>query len=252
MNLSLTTEDKTRRWESHREIKNLMGKYIYSQLLCREYEMYGRFWSKREDVCLGLNTGWYKGKDAIQEYLNAVYQTNLKIGLLMQKLFPEKLAGKTTEELLGAGPYNSKPISSAVIEIAEDEKTAKGLWYSRGSEVKITPSGPVSYWTWGCYAVDFIYENSAWRIWHLQYLEDIHNPCGQSWGTKASNYPLIDGFEEAEQIYDEIPGPNVPGTRRTLYHPDRPFTRLPDYPEPYATFESTFSYGMEGEYAGNS
>ena len=252
MILSLTTEDKTRRWEYHREIKNLMGKYMYSQLLCRENEMYSRFWSTREDVCLGLNAGWYCGKDAVQAYLDAVYQTNLKIGLLMQKIFPEKLAGKTAEELLGAGPYNSKPISNPVIEIAEDEKTAKGLWYSRGSEVKITPSGPVSDWTWGYYAVDFIYEDAAWRIWHLQYCEDIHNPCGQSWGQETSGYPLIEGFEDAAHIYDEIPAPNVPEPLRTLYHPDRPFTKLPDYPEPYTTFASTFSYGMEGDYAGNT
>lgn len=249
MDLAYTTEDKTRRWEYHREIKNLMGKYMYSQLLCREHEIYERFWSKRQDVCLGLNAGWYSGREAVQQYLNAIYRTNLKIGLFMQKIFPEKLAGKTAEELLGAGPYNSKPISSAVIEIAEDEKTAKGLWYSRGSEVKITPSGPVSYWTWGCYAVDFVYEENAWKIWHLQYLLDIHTPCGQSWGRVIFDYPKIEGFEDADNLYAEIPAPNVPKPLREQYHPNRPFTKLPDYPEPYATFAATFSYGMEGEHA---
>ena len=68
-----------------------------------------------------------------------------------------------------------------MIELADDLQTAKGMWYSQGSKADVTESGPVSYWTFGVFCVDFVPENGAWKIWHLQYLEDVKCLCGQGW-----------------------------------------------------------------------
>ncbi len=248
METKWTTEDKTRRWEYHRELKNLMGKYMFSLLLNRENTIWDKFWSQcQEDVCLGFNNGWYSGREAVAEYYAGRHEAVVRTSALMREIFPDKLGDKTDEEIFGAGPYNSKPVSNAVIEIAGDEKTARGMWYSRGSQVKIGVSGSVSYWTWGVYAVDFIRESDEWRIWHMQYLEDINSPCGQSWGAPVSEYPAAPGFEKAAGLEDCVPEPNVPCLLRALYTPDRPFTRLPDYPTPYQTYSDTTGYGMKEE-----
>ena len=43
--------------------------------------------------------------------------------------------------------------------------------------------------------------------------------------------------------------PNVPMDLRALYTGSRPFAKLPKVPEPYDTFEHTFSYGAESQEA---
>lgn len=248
MSAGWTTKDKTRRWEHHREIKNLMGKYMLSLLLNKEKDMYEMFWSKTaRDVCLGFNNGWYSGEKAIRAYYEAVHQSVVKTAKLMQQLYPAQLGDKSDDEIFGAGPYTSRPVSNVVIEIAEDEKTAKGMWYSRGSSVRVTISGTISYWSWGVYAVDFVYEDEAWKLWHMRYLEDVNIPCGQSWGKPEQPYPAAPGYETADSLYAEIPRPNVPTVLREYYHPNRPFTPLPAYPEPYGSFADTFSYGIGKE-----
>lgn len=245
MNKQWTTLDKTRRWEFHRELKNLMGKYMLSLLLNREQDMYDMFWSQEQpEICLGFNNGWYNGQTAVREYYAAVHASIVDTARFMQKIYPDKLGGKTDAEIFGAGPYNSKPVSNCVIEIAEDEKTAKGMWYSRGSVVRVTESGTVAYWTFGTYAVDFVYERGAWKIWHMMYLEDVNTPAGQSWGKPEQPYPAVPGYENAARLTEKIPGPNIPVTLREYYHPNRPFSPLPDFPRPYRTFGETFSYGV--------
>jgi hypothetical protein len=239
----LSTEDLTRKWEYRRELKNLMGKYMFSLMLKNEKNMFDMFWSKtKKDVCLGFNNGWYQGKEAIRGYYDAIHQSTVVKANLMQTLFPEQLGGKTKEEIYGAGPYEAKPVGNVIIAIAEDEKTSKGIWYSRGSFAEITSGGPISYWTWGCYTVDFVLEDEEWKIWHMQYLEDIRHPCGQDWSKPAVGFPELQEFTPIKSI--KLPEPNIPMVLREYYYPDRPFTPLPRFPEPYETFTKTFSYGI--------
>ncbi len=62
-------------------------------------------------------------------------------------------------------------LTTPMIEVAEDGKTARGVWWSPGIEtVKETPdSDPVAYWCFGSYANDFILENGKWKIWHMRW-----------------------------------------------------------------------------------
>ena len=247
MDKAFTVEDKTRRWEYHREIKNLMGRYMFSLLTLREAHIFNDFWAKAHaDICLGFNDGWYVGRESIEAYYRAWDESNQAADGKMKAMFPEKL-GEGKELIYGAGPYNSKPVSTCVIEIAGDEKTAKGIWYSRGSKVLLTEAGTVSYWTWGMYAVDFVLEDGAWRLWHMMYLEDICVPGGQSWGKPIQNYPAVASFENAAALYQDIPAPDVPERLWESYSPDRPFRKFPDFPKPYDSFEETFSYGYKKE-----
>lgn len=239
-----STEQMIDRWEDRRTIQNLMSKYTYHFLLKKEKDIFNTFWSKTaHEPSLGLNNGYYLGQEAIEGYYDALHRKTLLTTRLLKEKFPEKLGEKSDEELYGVGVICFKPLDTSVIEIAGDGLTAKGMWYCRGSCADLTPGGPLSYWTFGCYAVDFVKEGEEWKIWHMLYLEDINHPCGASWANKPWEYPEAEEFAEMKAF--AMPEPNVPRTLREYYHTERPFSKLPDAPEPYTHFGETFSYGYE-------
>ena len=62
---------------------------------------------------------------------------------VMRKLFPDEFAGKKDSEMWGAGTDIVHTITTPVIELAEDEQTAKAMFYSLGSCTEIDPDkGP--------------------------------------------------------------------------------------------------------------
>jgi hypothetical protein len=243
-NPHFTTEQLTDRWEDRRDIKNLMGKYSASLLLKREKTMFADFWSQREDISFGVNKGYYSGREAIDNYFKIIDRYTSATRDLLIKLFPEETAGKTPDELYGIGPFECKAINNAVIEIAADGLTAKGMWHCLGMVTDVTTRGPVSHWIMATFAADFVREDDGWKLWHLLYLEDVNCPAGQSWADKTNPYPELPEFAPLASV--PLPQPNVSRTLRERYYPDRPFTRLPLIPETYDTFTDTFSYGPEG------
>lgn len=237
-----TSEELLTRWEIRRALQNIMGKLTQSYLMMEEARIYDRFWSHREDVSLGINTGWYQGASAVAGYYQALGDKISLASDILAATFPEKLAGKTREELYGVGQLGVKPVDTFVIEIAGDGETAKGIWSLHGTYADITPSGPVSYWDWGYYCVDFIREGDAFKIWHMMYLTDINSPTGGDWAAEPLSFPEDPHFAPMKDFH--FPEPNVPAVLRENYYPGRPFTESPRLPEPYETFDETFSYGI--------
>jgi len=238
---NLTTEQLTDMWEDFRAVKNLMGKCVNAIVLNQDDTVFSKYWSSREDVSLGLNDGYYIGPSDISAYYEAICNKNKMIAKIMAENYPTECEGRSAEELYGVGTFRFKPIANPVIEVAHDGSTAKGLWYCQGNSAEVGTSGPISYWTWGYFATDFIKENEQWRIWHMLYLEDVNSPCGQSWGMPIQPY---EEYPEWEPLRDFVlPQPTKNVTLREMYHPRRSFTETPRIPEPYVSFEDTFSYG---------
>jgi hypothetical protein len=231
------------RWEDQRTIKNLMGKYVNCLLLNRQGEIFDSFFSKKDDVCLTFNEGSYVGPEAVQGYFDALVEHNKLAAKLLQQRLPEKLGGKSEEELYGIGPFHVKPLTAPVVEVAEDGETAKGLWFCLGCNAEVTSSGPEASWTWGYFAGDFVYEGDDWKIWHLQYLNDVDSLCGQSWGKEVTPYPELPEFAPLGDF--KMPPFTVKETVRSLYAVGKKTQEAPRIPEPYKTFSETFSYGKE-------
>ena len=99
-----TTEELTARWEDQRAIKNLMGKYANCVILNREQDIYGLFWSGREDVSLMFNDGAYQGAEAVSAYYQACHDRNALVAKLMQARFPEVLGGKARRRFTAWAP----------------------------------------------------------------------------------------------------------------------------------------------------
>ena len=239
-----TTEQLCTRWESQREIKNLMGKYSLSLLLERKNKVFDDFWSTlRSDVCLGLNDGWYVGWKSVQRYYNALHERTALESKLMLENFPDRLKMLPEKKLFGVGHFDNRPVSSPVISIAADGLTAKGMWTCAASVTDYTVSGPESNWVWGFYAVDFTFEDRQWKIWHMRFMEEIHAYCGSSWTEERPHPPLRSGFSALADFH--LPEPDVKAELYKPYSNDRAEIMLPQLPEAYTTFDETFSYGIE-------
>ena len=151
-----TSEQLVGIFEDQRDIKNLMGKVCYTILLKQEQTMVASFWSSREDICLGTNQGYYNGAEAVKGYYQAVHDHTVEATEFLKKAFPDRMGKLTEQEQFGAGSMDVKPMDTAVVEIAEDGETAKGIWYSRGTYNDITPQGPVAFWDNAVFACDFV------------------------------------------------------------------------------------------------
>lgn len=142
----------TEQFEDRREIKNVMGKYVTSCLLCREDTLVDTLFCSRDDISLGFNNGYYVGREAVKGYFAAVCEATAKKSKCLQKIFPEQLGSLSDEELYGVGPFKAEPLTSFYMQEAEDMQTAKAIWMVEGSITDITPKGPVTNWSWGYYA----------------------------------------------------------------------------------------------------
>ena len=238
----LSAEEMLCRLEWRREIRNIMGRISHDYAVKQESEVYARYWSRREDVCLGLNHGFYKGAAAVSGYYQALGEEIALSSQLIQKLFPKELGGKTAEEVMGVGMITYLPFESQVIEIADDGKTAKGIWNVRGSGCHLTVGGPVANWFFGWAAVDFVLEDDAWKILNMQLLFNIDHQCGSAFCDEEKVFEPVPGLEPIGAF--KMPEPNVPAKVFETFYPDRPKAVSPRCPEPYETFEKTFSYGI--------
>ncbi|MGN1155399.1 MAG: nuclear transport factor 2 family protein [Agathobacter sp.] len=237
-----STEQLIDRWEHQREIKNTMGKYVNEIMLNNDAVIFEKFWSKREDVCLGMNDGWYVGAEAVRGFYSDSAAYIKGASHILADIFPEQTAKLSEEEKNGLGTFRVNPLIAPVVEVAGDEQTAKAIWYCAGSQALIKDCGPTASWTWGFYLADFVWEDDEWKIWHLQKLLDVDCTCGKSWGKVNEPYPAREEFKGLKDL--PIPEPNKPEQLREYYSPNRKFAAAPPIPEPYETFADTYSYGI--------
>ncbi len=237
-----TPQELLDRLEWHREVRNIMGRISHDYAVKQEAQVYERYFSHREDVCLGLNNGYYKGAGAVSGYFKARGDEIALGSQLLQKMFPQELGDKTAEEVYGVGMISYVPFESQVIEIADDGESAKGIWNVRGSTCRLTEAGPVANWIFGWAAVDFVKEDGAFKILNLQLLYNIDHQCGVGFCEKEKEFAPVPELKAMAEF--RLPEPNVPMTVFETFRSDRPKAVSPRCPEPYDTLANTFSYGI--------
>ena len=235
-------EQRIERFEDRREIKNVMGKYVTSCLLCREDSLVDTLFADRDDISLGLNNGYYVGREAVKGYFAAVAAGTAKKGKVLQEIFPEQLGALSDEELYGVGPFKAEPLNSFYYQEAEDLQTAKAIWMVEGSITDISEKGPITSWVWSYYAADFIKENGQMKLWHVLHVEETNCPNGTDWAMPENKFPELPEFAALKDL--EIPAPNHPEKVWEHYSAARGPQGTPRLPEPYTTFAETFSYGV--------
>lgn len=149
-------------------------------------------------------------------------------------------------------------ITTPVLEVAEDDQTAKGLWMSTGAILMLHDEGAEEgrsfTWDSGKYAVDFIKTGKGWRIWHLHVCDmwradfdrdPVANAAPLDRGTTQA---MIDEWNARAAAGETVMPhgmpviPDGPTTFHYAYASDSVAPREPRPPVPYRTFSETFSY----------
>lgn len=150
---------------------------------------------------------------------------------------------KNISENLGAGhEWAMHTNTTPVIEIAGDGKTAKGIWYSPGmglmTNIENGKVGVRGTFFWEKYGGDFVLEDGQWKIWHLQMAYDFTPSLDDKW----LDFDKVGMAEAGERDGEMPPGFSKPEYSYPAYSPERPSIIYPKFPEPYYTFDDTFSY----------
>jgi hypothetical protein len=202
-------EHEIERLQAYNEIQNLVAKYECVHTPTSMSRSVDLFALKQPDVSVEIAMwGKFIGPDQIK---------NMYGGMGEAKPMP--------------GTMFEHQLTTPVIQVAKDGKTAKGLWFSPGHETTPDENGNlVAHWCWGKFGADFIKEDGEWKIWHYHWYDTFMVPYDKSW---------VDSPQPAMDFIEEHPGmtPTVPPTSRSTYFPDQVRKPIPEWPEPYDTWD---------------
>lgn len=189
------------------EIQNLMARYMYLHNAGKN-EAASKCFSTREDTTIEFHSCGLLKKEGMMK----MYSPE---NMGMMKLPPDTLPMMIEHTL-----------TTPCIEVAEDGNTAKALWISPGHETKFGKAE----WAWFKYGVDFIKEDSEWKIWHYQVFQTFVCPFDTPWTDPAAWYDR-----------PSVPFADGPTTYHNPYRVEYKSLNWPAPPEPYDTFENTWS-----------
>lgn len=242
-----TDDEAIRRVWDVENIKNLISRFFYFEAANERQASLEQLWvnqpENRETASFGRNWGFIQGMDAIKDY----YVNHNRFGAVGTQLM--------------------HPLSTKLLCLAEDGKTAQGLWMGIGYETAPNAAGELKgVWVNERMAVDFIREADGWKIWHL--LIGTNFVCGA-----GENYMDQDIITETREyrngnpawymvgkenttaevaVFDQIPEyaereafqPTIKADVYTALYNDQ--IAFPALPVDYKTFDDVVSYDYNG------
>jgi hypothetical protein len=197
------------RLQAYVEIQNLVGKYEVIHTPSTERQSPQLFALKQPDVSVEIAMwGKFIGPDQVRN-----------------------MYGEANEGKPMPGAMFEHHLCTPIIQVAGDGKTAKGLWFSPGHETTPDENGKlVAHWCWGKFGADFIKEDGQWKIWHYHWYDTFMVPYDKSWVEWPQ--PAMDSIERHPGFTSDMPP-----TSRSTYFPDQVRRPIPEYPEPYETWD---------------
>ena len=237
-----TPEELAQRIWAVEQVKKLAAKRFYYQAAERRAEELDALWVQEPEhqktASLGSNWGYYTGMENIREYYVTRHAAARRAHL--EALHQADPSIAVTEENLGLGCMTQEPISTALVEMAGDGQTAKGLWYSIGQRTTSRPDGTAeALWITTKIGIDFLLEGEEFRIWHVIYAVDFSHVAGTNYADQPVYLP-----EGQDPVREEFGTPTIPMlTHNNIFSWADGY---PPEPEPYETFTDEISYGPEG------
>jgi hypothetical protein len=123
-------------------------------------------------------------------------------------------------------------VTTPVVEVAKDLKTARALWTSPGLMNRRDDTGKLfACWLWAKYRGDFIKEDGEWKIWHWHVYLTFRTPFDKGWVEE----PVVGSFSPPKEW-----AADKPPTSYMPFHPGRRNVMGPPPPEPYDTWTDDF------------
>lgn len=212
-----TLEQRLQRLDAIHEIENLMGRYAYFHVANLHDQCFKLSALDTPGVRVDLPFGVYEGRAGLER---------LYLGFF-------GVADRTP-----AGRMHMHTMTTRVIEVADDLRTARGTWMSPGHATdKFQGETLRASWRWVKYGCDFVREKGGWRIWHLRVHGIFATPYASSWvDSQPRGEPRTPPPMPAEFA------PDRPSEGFWQYREDAVIPNEPATPEPYATFDELTAY----------
>jgi hypothetical protein len=202
------------RLQAVNEIQNLMGTYEYLHTANLHKEVMELYAKKAPGVRVYWGEqGYWEGPDAPKRCWS-----NL-----------ERMGNDTT------GMMAIHPVTTPVIVVAGDGKTAKGVWIGTGFVASVRDGKPGAMWEWDKYGVDFIKEDGKWKFWHFHIYRVIKANWDETWAQQFEKGPIVMNYPPELK-------PDKPGVDDNPYLPDTKQLLVPKPPEPYETWDPKMMY----------
>lgn len=133
--------------EDVHEIANMMGRYIYKHEVHKDAEFLNTIFANRDDISWEVaNFGVFYGRKGVKRTLDA-----------HSGISSEKSNKQSPPPMDRPGFMIMHTLTTPVIEIAGNGKTAKGVWISPGHETGFDDETgkPRGQWCWTKYGCDF-------------------------------------------------------------------------------------------------
>jgi hypothetical protein len=198
------------RAKAYQEIQNVFGRYMYLHEAGRHKDCADLFAKDGPGVTVEFHQmGQFQGSEGVRK----LYEGNM---------------GGNRKGL--PGMLMEHALTTPVIEVAQDGKTAKGVWISPGHETFVRDGRAQANWMWGKFALEFVKEDGAWKIWHYQVFMTFLTPFDTPWTDPA-----------ATPDHPPMPNADAPSSYYKPYRVDAVADYWPAPPEPYDTFEGSRS-----------
>ncbi len=224
------------------EIKKLMARRAFYYANNRRREELEDLWVKTPEykatASYGRNWGYYVGMESIARYY--VVEHTKKQYAALEAIHAANPAVEVNNLNLGYGCTSFHTVTTPMLYIAGDGKTARGLWYVPGQETEMQPDGTAkAYWTMDNMSADFVKENGQWKIWHLVVCSDFFVEAGTDFKTGT-----LEPLTGPDPFREEFGTPDIP---MTVHNPRYNLSdNYPPMPLPYDTYTIQGSLAPEG------
>lgn len=245
------------------ECEKVMSRHVYWHSAGIHRDEWEEYWSKKVDITWGH--GWGRQDDRYSYYFSYVLEKErnaFKTFMGIKLKYPDV---ENCTRLDGVAEYSNHLTTSPVIEVAEDGKSAKGLWYTPGFiNSHASANGQVrSQALWERYGGDFVLEDGRWLYKNLRVCPDIGgNVGGGGFAYRVRMAPPPEMLKKMAQEMgggaSDIPGmmPKKPGASpaaQSMVAPATPGPLFEDWtkftvpqpvpiPEPYTTDSEIWHY----------
>lgn len=128
------------------------------------------------------------------------------------------------------GNFALHELTTPVIEVAEDGRTAKGMWFTWGANTNNHPQkGLIAIWQALKYNHTFVKEDGQWKYLDFRAHLIMRSPFDQGWVKEPYIHgSTIKGTDESSQIKSD-----EPTSIHDPYDPNGHYAGLPLPPKPY-------------------
>jgi hypothetical protein len=211
-------EERVQRLEDIHEIQNLMGREQFFHMAALHDRVMELWAKKTPEVSVQISSmGKWEGTEGLK-----------KVNDYHKYTWGDAV-----------GEMSVHTLTTPIIEVAGDGKTARGVWLSPGAraEKKQKTNKYEAYWMWLKYGCDFVKEDGMWKIWHTHAYGIFRVPYDKSWVEVDKEQPDANSL----QLPDELK-PSVSGLADYPYSTTAAPRNFPEPPGLYETFDKANAY----------